>query len=143
MNYLNKILPFLLVLILSISFSNFGLSQNRNMEKMAAFPGCEDLEGDEQVNCTNTNLYQFIMDNMVYPKEAIDAHIEGTVIVQYDINDKGVLQNLEILQGVCPSIDAEALRVMKQLPVHSPAKLHGRPVSMKFNVPMMFQLERN
>ena len=138
---MKKALSTLLIIFLSFGFGITVFSQApANMEKIAVFPDCKDLEGQEQIDCTNNKLFEFIISKMVYPAEAVKEKIEGTVIVSYDIDKEGFIQNLKVVQSVHPLLDTEAVRVMEQLPQLDPATLHGRPVSMQFNVPLMFKL---
>ncbi len=55
---------------------------------------------------------KFITDNLVYPAAAIDAGVEGTVMVEFDIHDSGTVQHPRILKGIGHGCDEEALRVV-------------------------------
>ena len=118
----------------------FGQGPAQNMETMALMPGCEDLSPEFQANCNNEKLWQFIVSNLVYPAKAVEEKIQGTVIVQYVINAEGEVEKIQVIQSVHQLLDDEAMRIIKLLPKHSPAKLHGRNTTMTFNVPMEFRL---
>jgi TonB family protein len=63
----------------------------------------------------NKAFREFITGNLVYPEEALNASVEGTVIVEYDILDSGVVQHPRILKGIGHGCDEEAMRVVMLL----------------------------
>ncbi len=54
----------------------------------------------------------FIASNLRYPQAALEANVEGSVIVEYDIHDNGIVQNPRIIKGIGHGCDAEAMRVV-------------------------------
>jgi len=60
-------------------------------------------------------LFLFITNNLKYPPEAIKNKIEGTVIVKYEINDKGHITHTKIISGIGYGCDEEAERVVRLL----------------------------
>lgn len=91
-----------------------------------AFPG-----GDEA-------LYEYLNKNLVYPRTARDAGIEGTVVVEFVVERDGSLSNVVAKRKVAPSLDEEAVRVVKSLPSWSPGKQKGRAVRCIFRIPIVF-----
>lgn len=87
------------------------------------------------------SLFAFIRRTMVYPQEAQDSSIQGTVYVSFVVEKDGSLSDIKIIRGVCPSLNAEALRVMKMMPKWNPGKQRGKPVRVKFNMPIAFRLQ--
>ncbi len=85
-------------------------------------------------------LLKYIAKNTRYPEIAKENGITGRVFVQFVINKKGEVVNVEVIRGVDPYLDAEALRVVKSLPNWAPGKQRGKPVKVSFQVPINFKL---
>ena len=83
----------------------------------------------------------YIQQNLRYPIIAQENGISGKVFVQFDINAKGNLTNVIVVRGVDPSLDKEAVRVVKSSPKWTPGKQRGRPVNVRFTFPIVFQLQ--
>lgn len=83
---------------------------------------------------------KFICENVKYPLSAKEAGIQGKVFVSFIIAETGDVQDVEILKGVHPLLDDEAVRVVKNLPDFSPSILNGKYVKVKFNMPINFKL---
>lgn len=62
-----------------------------------------------------TAYSEFLSNNLKYPKEALDAQVEGTVIVEFDIDDNGIVHQPRIIKGIGHGCDEEAARVVKLL----------------------------
>lgn len=70
----------------------------------------------------------FVTENLRYPKEALEANIEGSVMVGYDIHDTGEVSNPHILKGLGYGCDEEAMRVISLLKFE---KVKNRGVRLK------------
>ncbi len=68
----------------------------------------------------NGDLYKYIADHVVYPKDAIDKNITGTVYMSFVIEKDGSVTGVKVLKGVYPSIDNEAVNVIQKLPKWNP-----------------------
>ena len=82
----------------------------------------------------------WVMDHLKYPKDAKDAHIQGTVQVKFVVGANGGVQEVEVLQGAFPSLDAEAVRVIKSSPKWKPGLKDGKPCRVSFTLPVPFVL---
>lgn len=98
------------------------------VESMPVFPG-----GDPA-------LWKFLGENLQYPDSCMKNGIEGTVYLSYVVNRIGQVQQVEVLKGVDPLIDAEAVRVLKMLPNWSPAVQWGARVPVRMKIPIRFRL---
>lgn len=85
-------------------------------------------------------LGQFLGENMLYPEESRKAGKEGTVFVEFVVNTNGSLSDFKTLKGVEPSMDEEALRVVKLMPNWNPGKQRGKVVRQRFVLPIKFKL---
>ena len=83
----------------------------------------------------------YIQQNLKYPIIAQENGISGRVFVQFDINAKGKIANVIVVRGVDPSLDKEAVRVVKSSPSWKAGKQRGRPVNVRFTFPIVFQLQ--
>jgi protein TonB len=88
----------------------------------------------------NTALLELIGKSIVYPEEALENNIQGRVILKFVVNPDGSVGRIEILKGVDPLLDKEAVRVVGSLPKFKPGKQNGIPVPVWFMVPVTFQI---
>ena len=98
------------------------------IEAMPSFPG-----GDEE-------LFKFLSHNMEYPEAAVKNKVKGRVIVRFTIDKDGNVTSPEVVEGVSPELDAEALRVVKSMPKWNPGIVDGKPADVKFTLPISFRL---
>lgn len=99
------------------------------IEQMPRFPG-----GDAA-------LFKFIQTNLKYPVMAFEKHIQGRVIVGFVINAYGVVEQPQILRGVDPLLDQEAIRIINLMPVWQPGIQRGEYVSVRYTLPINFRLK--
>ena len=85
----------------------------------------------------------FLGKNIRYPISAQKAGVEGRVVVQFVVNRDGSLSDIRVVSGVCPDLDAEALRVVSMMPKWNPGKQRGKAVSVKYNLSIMFSLQNS
>ncbi|MFC5413038.1 energy transducer TonB [Larkinella bovis] len=86
-------------------------------------------------------LGQFLSKNIRYPPAASRANVSGRVFVSFVVNTDGSIQDVQVLKGLGFGTDEEAMRVVKAMPKWRPGKQSGRPVRVKYNLPINFQLE--
>ena len=82
----------------------------------------------------------FIRKETRYPEEARDQGISGRVYVQFVVDVDGKVTEAKVMRGVHPLLDEEALRVINSMPDWSPGMQRGKPVKVKFSLPMRFEL---
>lgn len=87
-------------------------------------------------------LQLFLFNNINYPEKALENRESGTVFVTFVVDKSGAVRDVEILRGVSPSLDEEALRVIKSLPDWSPGKIRGKAVNVQYNIPVKFSLRK-
>ena len=85
-------------------------------------------------------LFAYLSENIRYPQIAKENKIEGRVIVGFVVEKDGSISNVEVVRSVDPSLDKEALRVIKSMPRWKPGKIRGKPVRVKYTVPVNFKL---
>jgi TonB family protein len=87
-----------------------------------------------------SELYKSIAQTMHYPKEAFKKKLEGTVFIGFIVDREGKLIDFNIIKGVAPVLDEEALRVMKLLEPWTPGRQRGKTVRRKYVLPVKFVL---
>jgi len=85
-----------------------------------------------------TALQQMVNDSLLYPAEAIERKIEGTVYVTFVIDTSGDVRNAEVTGSVHYLLDEEALRFVSTMPTWTPATRNGSPVDSNFIMPITF-----
>ena len=106
---------------------------NRNsvydvVEQMPSFPG--GISG----------LRTYLNQNIRYPAEAQENCVQGRVVVSFVVGKDGHISDVTVLRSVDPSLDKEAVRVIRNMPRWTPGKQGGEPVKVRYNVPVSFRL---
>ncbi len=97
-------------------------------EEMASYPGGED------------SLMNYFINNLHYPNDAKDKRIEGRVVVSFEVCADGKLCHYEVKRSLSPSLDSEAVRVIRNMKKWAPAKIKGKAVSSYYTLPILFQV---
>ena len=84
------------------------------------------------------NLY--LRENVKYPTIAQQNGIQGMVLVQFVVECNGSITDVNVIRGVDPSLDREAIRVVKKMPKWTPGMQDGKPVQVRFTLPVNFRL---
>ena len=85
-------------------------------------------------------LTKWIDDNLKYPVEAAMDGIEGRVIVQFIVRPTGKVVDAEVVRGIAPSLDKEALRLINIMPNWIPGRQKGKAVNVRYTLPITFKL---
>lgn len=86
-------------------------------------------------------LLAWLSKNIRYPAIAQENGVQGRVTVQFVVNTDGSIVDATVLRGVDPYLDKEALRVINAMPKWKPGKQRGKPVRVRYTVPVMFRLQ--
>ena len=100
------------------------------VEQQPEFPGGEGA------------LLKWIADHLVYPAIAQDNGIEGRVTCSFVVNTDGSVVDVAVVRPIDPSLDKEAVRVLKLLPKFKPGEQRKKPVRVRLSVPVRFQLQK-
>ena len=98
------------------------------VQEMPSFPG------------GNAALLKYISEQVVYPEDAIQNRIQGTVMLRFVVSTTGEVTRVEVTRKADPLLDNEALRVISGMPRWKPGKQDGNPVPVWFSVPVIFVL---
>ncbi len=99
------------------------------VEQMPEFPGGEAA------------LRKFISNSVKYPVIAQENGIQGKVFINFIVDTNGSISSVKVSRGVDPSLDKEAIRVVKSMPKWIPGKQGGRAVRVSYTVPINFVLQ--
>lgn len=86
-------------------------------------------------------LMDFLSQNIIYPKKAEDAGIQGRVIISFTVSENGSIINPVVKQSVNPDLNAEALRLIKKMPRWIPGTSKGKDISVNSELPFNFRLD--
>ena len=99
------------------------------VDQLPSFPG-----GDAA-------LLQYIARSVKYPVESQRAGNQGRVIASFTVDKEGNIAQLEVVRGIEPLLDAEALRVLSLMPKWTPGVHKGKVVNVRYTVPITFRLQ--
>ena len=97
-------------------------------ETMPQFPGGQGV------------MMKYLAANIKYPASAVKAKKQGRVIVAFVIQKDGSVTNARIVRSVDPELDVEALRIVKAMPNWTPGTQDGKPVNVRYTIPVVFSL---
>lgn len=86
-------------------------------------------------------LMKYLSENTKYPVVAQENGVQGRVTVQFVVEKDGSISDVHVLRGVDPSLDKEAVRVVKSMPRWTPGKQNGITVRVNYRVPVLFRLQ--
>lgn len=84
-------------------------------------------------------LMDYLSANVKYPEAAKQAGISGRVTTIFVVGEDGVIRDVKVVRSVSPELDAEAIRVMSSMPKWKPGKQDGKPVPVRYTVPVNFR----
>ena len=85
-------------------------------------------------------LLDYLRKNIKYPQICRENNIQGRVLVSFVVNKDGAIVDPQVVKSVNPSLDKEALRVISGMPNWKPGSQRGKPVRVKYTVPVNFRL---
>ena len=124
----------LMMLVLLFSFMTSTAQTKKNdmvfdvVEVMPQFPGGQIA------------MLKYLMKNIKYPEQAVKEGIQGRVTVRFIVEKDGSISDVKPVLSVHPLLNKEAVRVVKSMPKWTPGKQNGKPVRVRFNLPVMFKL---
>ena len=83
---------------------------------------------------------KYLNDSIRYPQEAKERGIQGRVIVQFVIDTLGNICEERVVRSIDPQLDGEAIRLVRNMPQWKPGTQRGRPVRVRFTLPITFKL---
>ena len=103
--------------------------KDKKFVKKAEYPGCSEA------------LKKFVKENLRYPQEAVLHRVEGKVCLKYEVNDKGKVHSVVVVNGIGYGCDEEAKRIVKLLKY--PGQINkGVRINTKFKIAIHFNLPK-
>lgn len=125
---MRKLIPFLLLLLIAAVPVTSTYAQNKKDKiVMPEYPGGQAA------------LHKFLLSELTYPEEARLNDEIGEVLVGFSVGMDGSVSGVRVLRSVSPSLDAEAVRVVKLMKYWSPGTRNGMPVRAEMSIPINFK----
>lgn len=99
------------------------------VEQKPSFPG-----GDAA-------MYKWLGEQIHYPTDAAEEGVQGRVVVQFIVKKDGSIADVKVARGKHPSLDREAVRIVKAMPRWSPGRNNGQSVNVSYTLPITFKLQ--
>ncbi len=103
-----------------------GTGMGNDLDKYPEFPGGEIA------------LLKYIQATVNYPAIAVKQKLFGVVILSFDVNKQGIVDNVHVLQGIHPLLDQEAIKAVQSMPRWKPGQRRGHPVIVRYRFPVRF-----
>lgn len=115
------------------------------VEQMPRFPGCEMLKASEDVviKCAQEKMFEYIGKNLIYPKAAKEAKVEGTAVVTFVVSKKGQIQNINVVRDVDNHFKDVVTELIQGMPEWIPGKQRGKAVAVMMTLPVKFKLDKD
>ncbi|MEC4003199.1 gliding motility protein RemB [Flavobacterium sp. SUN052] len=126
----------LFLFLISLTFA----SAQTNSEQMPIFPKCENLKGKQLENCFNTEVQNFVYNNFQVPEKLKQNNYNGTIIVLFEVNDKGAF-TAKYVDANEEELIAESKRVFSSMPKVTPPTYNGKPTYAKFTIKIAIPLK--
>lgn len=114
--------------VVTLQTAKDGQTVEENPDKWPDFPGGQK------------KLFKWLSANIKYPKEAQANKEQGRVIVRFVIDKDGKVTDAKVVRSISPSLNKEALRLIKAMPRWKPGEKDGQPVAVRFTLPITFRL---
>ena len=121
------------------TYNSEGLVRGKSYDRNGTSYTYNEVEVKPEFNGGDSARNSFLHKNMNYPLWEISEQTNGKVLVRIVIDKTGKVKDAKIMRPLSPSIDKEALRVVKMLPDFKPGKLRGRTVSVNYDLPLVYQ----
>ena len=118
------------------------ISTNNMQTKQSDIKTADDVEVMPEFKGGNKAMMEFLMMNMKYPESAAKAKQQGRAVVGFVVGKDGTINDVYIVKSTGYDVlDNEAMRVVKSMPAWEPGKQKGKPVNVKYFVPITFKLK--
>lgn len=129
-----------ILLLLLYSFFSNAQTSTKNAEQFPVFSSCENLYNKELESCFYTEVQDFIYNNFKVPENLTQSGFKGTVIVLFEVNDKGKF-NVQYVDAVDDELVKESKRVFGAFSQVGPPTFNGKPTYSKYTVKIAIPLK--
>lgn len=113
------------------------MAQNEDAREEPLWDICEEMP---EYFGGMDSLRSYLSHNINYPEEAKEKELSGRVYIQFVIEKDGSVNDVKVMRSVDPLLDNEAVRVVKAMPKWKPGIEKGKPVRVKYVLPIIFKL---
>ena len=126
----------------AVNTTENSISTNNMQTKQSDIKTADDVEVMPEFKGGNKAMMEFLMMNMKYPQTAVKAKQQGRAVVGFVVGKDGTVSDVHITKSAGYAVlDEEAMRVVKAMPAWEPGKQKGKPVNVKYFVPITFRLK--
>lgn len=131
-------MPFILVLAaILLQQAAHGQSDSTFVDSVAKF---SEVEVKPEFPGGEAAFYKYLQENIRYPREALERGVQGKVWIEFVIDKDGGVIDAKVARGVALSLDAEAVRVVSEMPKWKPGYQKGKAIKVKYTMPINFAL---
>jgi len=112
---------------------NDSLMKSVNMELVLSVESWPEFDG---------NIWDYVKSEMEYPYSAVKDSVEGTVFVQFIVDTVGITKSHHVIKSIRDDLDKEALRISRHIVFKKPAIQKGKPVEIKYIIPIEFRIKK-
>lgn len=112
-------------------------SKDKEAEKMKIFDVVENMPSFPG---GTAKMMEYLMTNVRYPEAALKVGAQGRVVVNFIVEPDGTISNANVVSSVSEELDAEAIRVVENMPKWKPGMQNGKVVRVKYSIPVSFRL---
>lgn len=110
------------------------VSTSDEVFEMAALERQPEFAGGE------ASLFKYISSHVKYPQAAVESGIQGKVFVEFIVGKDGSVGDVLVKRSASTALDEEAVRVVRSLPAFKPGVMDGKPVKVRYLLPIVFKL---
>jgi len=111
-----------------------------NAEAVNARPVYTAVEWMPQFKGGREQCEKFVKEHLVYPEDAKEMHIQGTVVVKFIVDEEGLIRYPKVEKSIYYKCDEEALKIIRSMPPWDIGKQNGKPVKVLYTLPITFKL---
>jgi len=114
-----------------------------NVEELPMFPACKGISRDEQMKCFEEQMSKAVAKNLVYPQDDYDNGKQGKVKISFVIDENGKVVDVKAFDNkiVTEEMKIAAERAVRKVTKLIPAKQGGKPVKIKYVIPITFKIQ--
>lgn len=122
-----------------------GQTEYGTVEDMPVFPGCENENGKQAIqDCSSSSIFQYVIDNTVYPKDVPGQNIQGSVYLTFVIDSVGNTTKVRVVKAMSNELfNQEAVRVVSSMPKMTPGRKEGVPTAVQYTIPVKFRPKKS
>ena len=87
-----------------------------------------------------TEFWKYVQAHVIYPEQARELGLQGRIIVNFVVDQKGEIVNIDLIRKIHPLLDNEVAKTLNEAPLWVPGQQRGRPVKVSFSMPVIFRL---